>query len=100
MFPGMDLNLLRAAAAAQAGHAAHAAHAAHASRVPFVPPPHFMAMAPDVPPLGDFAQPGETLLVSLILWLISLFLHPRDTSQVFLAFLSGPEQAIQRIFMP
>lgn len=60
----MDLNLLRAAAAAQAGHAAHAAHAAHASRVPFVPPPHFMAMAPDVPPLGDFAQPGETLFSS------------------------------------
>ena len=53
VFPGMDLNLLRAAAAAQAGHAAHA------SRVPFVPPPHFMAMAPDVPPLGDLAQPGE-----------------------------------------
>jgi len=73
VFPGMDLNILRAAAAAHAGHSAHASHSAHpghsahAGRPPFVPPPHFMAMASASADAGlmgglssNHAQPGPS----------------------------------------
>jgi hypothetical protein len=70
----MDLSILRAAAAAHAGHSAHASHSAHpghsahAGRPPFVPPPHFMAMASASADAGlmgglssNHAQPGKKI---------------------------------------